>query len=170
INEERPLDVTFSSVNFGYTTTQYFSMGVGPTGLLLGGTQGNGTNIVGFDYNLGKSAHSIEGLESNGSTNDGFDADMSNLDPSIGFGSLPNGQIRKITGIGATLGTSNFDANSLFGDDPEMFSKCYGGSCGTYYTAARLWESFYDPTAKSTVEFEQIVERGDTIPVGTHLI
>src|SRR5690606_21670872 len=90
VNQTLSDDITFNAINFGYSTNQYFSLGVGPKGLLIGGTLGNGTNIVGFNFNQGKSTHQVLGF--NGLTMDGFDSDLSNLDPSIGFGTQPYGQ------------------------------------------------------------------------------
>lgn len=172
-NHELPGEITFDAINFNYSTAQYFAMGYGPNGLLIGGTQSNGTNFVGFDYNLGKSGYEIvtsEYLLDSKLMNDGFDCDISNLDPSTAFASHPYGQVKKITGIDSTLGRSNFSVSgSIYNDDFTLNNRCGSGSCGTYYTAMRLWESFYDTTSQTQVTFDLIVDRGETVPVGTKL-
>lgn len=160
INESDPLNITFDEINFGYQVTQYYGMGFGPTGLLIGGSQDNGTSIVGFNFNAGKSGFEVI-------SGDGFDADLSNLNPTIGFGASQYGRIRKVTGIGNTLGSSNIDLAPLFNGDPDLSGVCGPSGCGPFYTNLRLWESFYDESSKDSVTFDLVVEKGDVITTGT---
>ena len=132
INNTQP---TYSQADLGYNVTQFYDIGVGPTGLVTGGTQDNGTLLMGLPYNAGRS-----GLEVN--SGDGFDTELSFINPTLGLVSSQFGAIRRLQGIGTTLGNTTANTARILSGDLRTICEGNGDNCTPFYSSLRLWESF----------------------------
>jgi len=126
---------TYSQADLGYNVTQFYDIGVGPTGLITGGTQDNGTLLMGLDYNAGISGHEVN-------SGDGFDTDLSFINPTLGLVSSQFGAIRRLQGIGTTLGNTTANTARILSGDLRTICEGNGDNCTPFYTSLRLWESF----------------------------
>jgi hypothetical protein len=87
---------TWSEENKGYSTIQYYHVAVGFDGVMLGGTQDNGTILIDPNSSLPKAGTRTIGItQPNGSTidGDGADAAISHLDQEVRFKSRQYGQM-----------------------------------------------------------------------------
>jgi len=144
INDLQP---TFGQYNLGYNVTQFYDIGVGPKDLVAGGTQDNGTQLVGFNFNSGKSAVQVRG-------GDGFDTELFTINPELGIASLYFGGITRLQGIGTSVGSSTIDNAGIFSgtlaalcDNSPSFDRC----SDVFYTTVAKWESFNHAETKDSV-------------------
>jgi hypothetical protein len=152
----------FVALNNGYNVTQFYDIGVGPTGKVLGGTQDNGSIMVGFNFNQGRSGIQIRG-------GDGFDSELSALVPEVGFASLYYGKVLKMTGIADNVLNLNIDGGNFYNSD--LSGRCSPtigtAGCGPFYTSFKLWETFNDVNSRDTLELnvrtDKVYYNGDTI-------
>ncbi len=151
IGDQNP---TYNTFNFNFRVTQFYNIAVNSNDIALGGTQDNSGHLVGlqFNNNLG----SIEVF----SGFDGFDAELSTVNPSIGFATAQNGRVRRVQGIGTTPGNSNLSEADIVSGNPFL-----GGLCNTpegcnevFYTVTELWESFKHEGSQDLVSI-QITEK-----------
>jgi len=135
--------VTYTSMNLKYNVTQFYDIGFGPKGEIIGGSQDNGTqynNLQG--YNKQRSTEILGG--------DGFDCDISKLNNDIKFATIYHGQLYRIVGDEAQQMLSE-DANNSF------------------YTDIELWESYYDDMSIDSIYYtfadsvKEYVPSGDTV-------
>lgn len=150
----------FTSLNRGYNVTQFYDIGVGPTGKVLGGTQDNGSLVVGFDFNQGKSGVEIRG-------GDGFDSELSALVPGVGFASLYYGNVSKMTGIADRISDLNINAGNFYNVD--LSGRCLSNfqGCGPFYTSFKLWETFNDVNSRDTIDITLVRSpNADTLKTG----
>lgn len=151
---------TFVTLNSGYNVTQFYDIGVGPTGKVMGGTQDNGTIIVGYQFNK-----NMSGIDTRGG--DGFDTELSALVPTVGFASLYFGNVTKVTGLANNVTELNVDQGSFYNQD--LSSRCIvpERGCGPFYTSFKLWETFNDVNSRDTLSLSVIADKqyviGDTI-------
>lgn len=162
-NENRP---EFSQANLGYNITQFYDIAVGPKDIVLGGTQDNGSQMVGFNFNTGNSSIQVLG-------GDGFDQDLFSINPSVGIASIYYSNIQRIQGIGTSLGNSTLNgANLLTGD---LLNLCGGEGAGlfqcseVFYTVTTIWESFNHVETKDSVNLTFSGFDLPPIPAGTRL-
>ena len=143
-DETRPV---FSQGNLGYNVTQFYDISAGPQDLVLGGTQDNGSQLVGLGFNTGRSAVEVFG-------GDGFDQELFTVNPSLGIASIYYGNISRIQGIGTKLSNSTFDAASILSGN--LLNLCGGEGaqllqCSeVFYTVTSIWESFNHPETKDS--------------------
>ncbi|KAA3650523.1 MAG: T9SS C-terminal target domain-containing protein [Bacteroidetes bacterium] len=147
---------SYNAYNFNYRATQYYNIGVNPNGVVMGGTQDNGTHVIGLKFN-----NNLGGIEVLGG--DGFDADMSTINPSVAFATSQNNRLRRIQGIGTTSGNSNFSSADITSNNPLLGAVCSSpaGCSNVFYTATKLWESFNHIKSRDSVDL-QITEK--TLP------
>lgn len=151
---------TFTTLNSGYNVTQFYDIGVGPSGKVMGGTQDNGTIIVGYKFN-----RNVSGIDVRGG--DGFDTELSALVPTVGFASLYYGNVSKVTGLAESAADLNVDQGSFYNQD--LSSRCLipERGCGPFYTSFKLWETFNDVNSRDTLELTIVLDKdyskGDTI-------
>ena len=141
------LQPTFGQYNLGYNVTQFYDIGVGPNGIVAGGTQDNGTQLVGLNFNTGKSAVKVRG-------GDGFDTELFTINPELGIASLYFGGITRIQGIGATLGSSTFNNAGVYSGTLAALCSSTSGfdRCSeVFYTTVAKWESFNHTATKDSV-------------------
>lgn len=138
---------TYGQYNLGYNVTQFYDIGIGPKGLVAGGTQDNGTQLVGLNFNTGKSAVEVRG-------GDGFDTELFTINPELGIASLYYGGITRLQGIGSTLSSSTFNNSGIFSgtlaalcNSTTSFDQC----SQVFYTTVAKWESFNHTATKDSV-------------------
>ncbi|MBL4709987.1 MAG: T9SS type A sorting domain-containing protein [Flavobacteriales bacterium] len=140
----RPL---FGQYNLGYNVTQFYDIAINGQDIALGGAQDNGTQLVGFDFNTGKSAHEVNG-------GDGFECELFMINPKLGFVSSQFGSYGRLQGIGTSLGASTFNTANVFSGKLADICNISGGSCSgtaTFYTTMAKWESFNHPETNDSV-------------------
>jgi len=135
----------FVSTNRGYNVTQFYDIGVGPTGKVLGGTQDNGSILVGFSVGQGRTGVQIRG-------GDGFDSELSALVPEVGFASLYYGKVAKMTGLADNVLDLNINEGNFYNTD--LSGRCLTNflGCGPFYTSFKLWETFNDVNSRDTLD------------------
>lgn len=130
----------YYDANRGYNVTQFYGIGYGPDGAVIGGAQDNGTQ-----YNNHSAYFSnLEHVEVNGG--DGFECEISYLNPDAFIASLYNSGIRRFDGIG---GGSQI---TIPASDPTLLGDPSGG-VGTFYTPLRLYEDDNDLNTQDSIEF-----------------
>jgi hypothetical protein len=138
---------TWTAINHNYNVTQFYDMAIAANGYVLGGSQDNGTQLVGALTTNPHSAIEISG-------GDGFECAFSDISQ-IAFATVYNGSLSRIS-MGGSSG-------SFF--DGELESMCASG-CGPFHTMFGYWENERDPFAKDTLWFKDTVNSynvGDTI-------
>ena len=129
---------SFYDANKGYNVTQFYAIGYGPDGAVIGGTQDNGTQ-----YNNHSGYFSaLEHIEVNGG--DGFESEISYLNNNAFIASIYNSGIRRFSGIGN--GSSvDVPSNGTPGDP--------NSGTGTFYTPLRLFEDANDLNTQDSVKY-----------------
>ncbi len=130
----------FYDANRGYNVTQFYGIGYGPDGAVIGGAQDNGTQ-----YNNHTAYFSnLEFVEVNGG--DGFQCEISYLNPDAFIASVYNSGIRRFDGIG---GGSQI---MIPASDPTLLGDPSGG-VGTFHTPLRLFEDDNDLNTQDSITF-----------------
>jgi photosystem II stability/assembly factor-like uncharacterized protein len=137
---------TYGQYNAGYNVTQFYDIGVGPKDLVIGGTQDNGTQLLGLGFNTGTSAVEVRG-------GDGFDVDLFTINPELGIASLYYGDIERVQGIGSSLGSSTFNNAAIYsGTVSALCGNGFIKRCSeVFYTTTAKWESFNHTATKDSV-------------------
>ena len=161
-SDEQPL---YSESNLGYNVTQFYDIGAGPNGQVIGGTQDNGSPMVGFPFNSGRS--SVEPFGG-----DGFDAHLSTIDPELGLVSSQFGTFARLQGLGATILGSNFNTAGVASE--QLQELCFGPagrpSCSqVFYTSLGFWESFKHEATKDSVTVSLSRTHIPPMPRGTKI-
>lgn len=140
---------TFTTNNRNLNITQFYRMSFGPNGVVMGGTQDNGTQLINPN-NAGTSQDAIQVLGG-----DGFSTAISNKIGSISFATLYYGQTFRIdsTSSRAIASTDNLPNRVGEGNAP-------------FHSRIELWESTNDLTSQDSVNFivapvEQVVGSGN---------
>lgn len=131
----------FYDANRGYNVTQFFGIGYGPDGAVIGGSQDNGTQ-----YNDHRGFYSwLEHVEVNGG--DGFECEISYLNEDAFIASIYYSGIRRFSGVGNGGLVSNLPTNGdgigVIGSSPS----------GTFYTPLRLFEDDNDINTQDSVPY-----------------
>lgn len=140
---------SFYESNRGYSTTQFYGIGYGKDGSLIGGTQDNGTPY--------KDALNISGSTSFEFADflggDGFDCDISYLDESVLIGTSQNGNIERSADNGSSM-------------SPLVSSEMIGLPA-QFFTTVRLFENDNDTNSTDSITFiaKESKNIGDTIMV-----
>lgn len=153
---------TYGQYNLGYNVTQFYDIGVGPNDQVIAGAQDNGTQLIGLNFNTGRSAIQVRG-------GDGFESELFTINPTLGIASLYNGDIRRVQGIGTTLGSSNFSTAGIYSGTLANLCAAGQGCSNNFYTSLAIWESFAHTATKDSVLVE--IERTDLPPLkaGTNI-
>ncbi|MCT4581290.1 MAG: T9SS type A sorting domain-containing protein [Flavobacteriales bacterium] len=142
----------FYDANRGYNVTQFYAMGYGPDGAVIGGAQDNGTQ-----YNNHTAFFSwLEHTEVNGG--DGFECEISYLNKDAFFASIYNSGIRRFEGVGTG---SSIDMTGITAGTPGDPS----GGVGTFYTPLRLFEDPNDLDTQDSIMYiaRETVLSGSTV-------
>lgn len=141
---------SFYDANRGYNVTQFYGIGYGPDGAVIGGAQDNGTQ-----YNNHSGFFSwLEFVEVNGG--DGFECEISYLNEDAFIASIYNSGIRRFDGVGNGSMISVPTGGSA--GDP-------GSGTGTFYTPLRLFEDANDLNTQDSIEYipTQSIYSGESI-------
>ncbi|MGC9331851.1 MAG: T9SS type A sorting domain-containing protein [Bacteroidales bacterium] len=136
---------TWGSLNKNYNITQFYAIGHGPDGSVIGGTQDNGSLL----YNPNQiitDGTAYPYYEVSGG--DGGYAAISQIKPNIIFSTVYYGYLYRSEELGKE-GTMNPFYNG------RVTSEYNVGEAGAanFVTPIALWESFYDVNSKDSVEF-----------------
>ena len=136
-----------SVINKGYNVTQFYSMGFGGDGSVIGGAQDNGTQ-----YKNNSSSSSKEFAEVSGG--DGFECEISYLNSDAIITTVYNGSISRSSDKGTTSQSVPAPCTGIVGQD-----------CGPFYNAIALMENPEDLNTQDSVIYipSQDMNAGDTI-------
>ena len=136
-----------SVINKGYNVTQFYSMGFGGDGSVIGGAQDNGTQ-----YKNNSSSYSKEFAEVSGG--DGFECEISYLNSDAIITTVYNGSISRSSDKGTTSQSVPAPCTGIVGQD-----------CGPFYNAIALMENPEDLNTQDSVIYvpSQDMIAGDTI-------
>ena len=136
----------FQESNGNFGVTQFYYIGVNSNGVVLGGTQDNGSNLMGLKYN-----QDLSGLQVLGG--DGFGSELSTINTQIGVASLYFNRFVRIQGIGTNLGNTNISRADIISNNAFFGGLCNGIGClGPFNTVLELWESYDHVASRDTVE------------------
>jgi len=150
----------YSQNNVNYQTTQFYSLAItpqySPYEFAMGGTQDNGTILVGFPLPITGDNPEF-GVEMSGG--DGFDCDFAPISPVL-FTTSQNGRLLRIE---ATTATSQQPQVSTFYD--EELEPCGEDGCGEFYTAIEFQEitNAEDPINGVYYYADEPITAGDTV-------
>lgn len=138
---------TFKPRNKGYNTLQFYSLGTGYDGTLLGGAQDNGTNLNDCQNNSMLSFREVQG-------GDGGSAEVSRINPNAMFAATPSSDVTRSSNGGQSFGgffDDNIAPNGGFGN-------------GFFNSPFDLWEDQYDTTLYVTRD-RVVINNGSTTSV-----
>ncbi|MFN4298489.1 MAG: T9SS type A sorting domain-containing protein [Thermaurantimonas sp.] len=143
--------LTWTEVNIGYITTQFYSVSYSFDGEVMGGTQDNGTIYVNLEGNTPKSGFRTTSIEFRGSNRDGDGGytEISQLDKRVQFKAMQYG----ILGRSNTGGLTFFEFYDFPKMDPNNQSSTLSPSFAPFVTPFMLWESRNDPFSRDSVWF-----------------
>ncbi|MGD1844195.1 MAG: T9SS type A sorting domain-containing protein [Salibacteraceae bacterium] len=132
ISKSTDRGVTFFTANRGYNVTQFYGIDANTDGIVMGGTQDNGTKAIDETVaGQSKDAFDLTG-------GDGFDCQFSYINDAI-FTTVQFGDVRRSNGFGANF--APIDPLAGEGNAP-------------FFSTIRLWENENDLTSKDSIEFE----------------
>ena len=136
-----------SVINKGYSVTQFYSMGFGGDGSVIGGAQDNGTQ-----YKDNSKPWSKEFAEVSGG--DGFECEISYLSSDAIITTVYNGSISRSSDRGTTSQSVPAPCTGIVGQD-----------CGPFYNAIALMENPEDLNTEDSVVYvpSQDMLAGDTV-------
>ncbi|MFN8775456.1 MAG: T9SS type A sorting domain-containing protein [Flavobacteriales bacterium] len=136
---------TYTAMNRGYITTQYYGIGFSGGYSVIGGTQDNGTHIIpGMTDETSLETDSWQqGIQIQGG--DGFRCDLSNVtvpDVSAGFATSQFGALSRYNAQGSGGPFYDNEIINVAGDDFEI---------GPFYSIIRLYENTDDEDSQQNV-------------------
>ena len=134
-------------INKGYNVTQFYSMGFGGNGSVIGGAQDNGTQFKDNSQPWSKEFAEVSG-------GDGFECEISYLNSDAIITTVYNGSISRSSDKGTTSQSVPAPCTGIVGQD-----------CGPFYNAIALMENPLDLNTKDSVTYvpSQDMSAGDTI-------
>ncbi|MGB1207017.1 MAG: T9SS type A sorting domain-containing protein [Chitinophagales bacterium] len=132
----------FSTRNKNYNVTQFYGVGAGLDGKVIGGTQDNGTQFVGFGSNSAFTADEVSG-------GDGGNAEISDINPNVMFAGIYYGNLFR-SGTGGESFSGYFDERIDSDGDGNI-----DGSA-EFVTPFVLWEDLFSYILTGT-EYGKIV-------------
>ncbi|HIE15967.1 MAG TPA: T9SS type A sorting domain-containing protein, partial [Bacteroidales bacterium] len=158
---------SFSSLNREYITTQFYGIGIGSHGEVIGGTQDNGTIYIDRQGNEPTTGQEISG-------GDGGAAEISFLRPDVLFTSIYYGQIYRTETYGNEMDYM-YDSHILANHNIGV-----SGGGEPFVTRFALWESFDDQYSTDSVKYffngytaggvaKDSLTVGDTISVASNV-
>ena len=136
-----------SVINKGYNVTQFYSMGFGGNGSVIGGAQDNGTQLKDNSQPWSKEFAEVSG-------GDGFECEISYLNSDAIITTVYNGSISRSSDKGTT-------SQSV----PAPCTGTVGLDCGPFYNAIALMENPEDLNTEDSVVYipSQDMVVGDTV-------
>ncbi|MBI5541296.1 MAG: T9SS type A sorting domain-containing protein [Bacteroidia bacterium] len=127
--------LTWSQKNKNYNTTIFNSVSYSINGMVIGGTQNNGTEIIPLTGTHVTDAFKIYG-------GNGGHCEFSQLNPYMIFATTSFGKLIRSNDGGGTFETDN---TKLISKNITDANTNIGTSTHPFVTPIRLWETFYDP-------------------------
>lgn len=135
---------TFTEVNRGFVTTQFYAIGVSAGYPAVGGTQDNGTILIpGMEWGPVQTDSWQQGISIQGG--DGFHCDLSNITVpgnEVAFATSQYGVLSRYNAQGAGGGFYDNNITSLINNQNEI---------GPFYTVMRLYENTDDENSQQRV-------------------
>jgi hypothetical protein len=149
---------TWGQNNNGFNVTQFYAVDAafdssGLVEMVIGGSQDNGTWLVGSNPNRLDQGFQVSG-------GDGFDSEFSNL-AALAFTTSQNGNLRRVA----------FGPGSGCIYDSELQAICLNG-CGAFYTRISFWEEAYAPFTFDSILFRSKGSgslKGDLLEYTSHI-
>lgn len=142
---------TWEPISKGYVSAQFYSIGVGPSGKLMGGTQDNGTIFIDPSNFYPESGFRTPGVNFLGSVRDGDGGyvELSKLNDEVQFKEMQYGVMGRSTDGGvsyeAIYDFDRMDPNGVAGNGTAQFAD--------FVTPFIMWEKLNDPTSTDSVIF-----------------
>ncbi|MFN3950773.1 MAG: T9SS type A sorting domain-containing protein [Thermaurantimonas sp.] len=142
---------TWTEVNIGYVTTQFYSVSFSFDGEIMGGTQDNGTLYVNQEGNTTRSGFRTNFIEFRGALRDGDGgyAEISQLDKRVQFKAMQYGILGRSNTYGLTY-TDFYDFPKM---DPNNQSTGLSPAFAPFVTPFLLWENVNDPFSWDSLWF-----------------
>ncbi len=155
----------FYAKNRGYSVTQAYSIGAGPTGEVVCGNQDNGTTYVNYTQNSTRAAKSIRG-------GDGVFAEISTINQDVFIYGVYYGDIVRSNNKG--VGGSYFYDNAIDPNGGNNPTRCGGSSANSnigFISNFYLEETFNARTSIDSVTFvaDRDYNAGDIVKVESRL-
>ncbi len=143
--------LTWVPLNNEYVSTQFYSIGVGYDGSLLGGTQDNGTIFVSPKSFLPRQGVRTEGINFKGSNRDGDGgyAEISHLNPLMAFKEMQYGVLGRSADSGESF-NAFYDFRRM---DPAGYAGDGTSRFADFVMPFLLWEDLDDPLSTDTITF-----------------
>ncbi len=159
----RSLDrgITWQTRNKFFGITQFYHIGYGPKGSIIGGTQDNGT----LYYDIFKTPTQGTNYEYKEITGgDGGYSEISQLNPDFLFSTVYYGSLYRSDKRGEEQSVSMYPPESKIINDVSPGDRNQGHP---FITPIALWESFYDENSIDTIEWTPTfeIEAGTTINI-----
>jgi len=156
---------TFKHMNRGYNVTQFYSVGFSKYGEVVGGTQDNGTQLVGWkaEYSNSDIVQGVTpqaGFEIRGG--DGGYCDFSRINPDVIFMETQYGDAARSFDKGMSFSTT-------FAGEVQNFIDAQGAP---FVTPFRLWESYNVPNNPDKIRFvaQQDYMQGDVVQIQSNTV
>ncbi|MCO6499753.1 MAG: T9SS type A sorting domain-containing protein [Vicingus serpentipes] len=141
--------------NLGYNVTTFFSVAHNELGWVLGGSQDNGCQLVGFG-DLGTPGP-LNAVEVTGG--DGFTVEFSSLAGGIAYTTSQYGKLyRTLLGGGG--------AATFYDGELSTLANCSNNSCSSFNTTIQYWESSDSPSVLTSDSIEIKFNGTDTLYPG----
>jgi photosystem II stability/assembly factor-like uncharacterized protein len=143
--------ITWVPLNQEYVTTQFYSIGVGYDGSLLGGTQDNGTIFVSPESFFAREGVRTASIEFKGALvdGDGGYAEISHLNPLMAFKEMQYGVLGRSADSGESFAAfydfSRMDPSGFAGDGTSQFAD--------FVMPFLLWEKLDEPLSADSITF-----------------
>ncbi len=127
--------LSFQTINKNYNVTQFYSVAAGLDGIVMAGSQDNGTQLVSFDSNSVLDGDEVYG-------GDGGYTEISDINPNVMFGSYVDGTLRR-------SGSGGDSFSNFFDQHIDCIPRNMDGSCNPdgavdgnpeFITPFVLWE------------------------------
>ncbi len=143
--------LTWKHISRGYNCTQFYTVGIGRDGSVMGGTQDNGTIYIAAGQVVAQNGLRVPGVTYKGSVRDGdgIDAEISKLDGAVAFKGMQYG----ILGRTDDSGTSFVEFYDFDRMDPTDISQNLTASFADFTTPFTLYENLNDPTSTDFINF-----------------
>jgi hypothetical protein len=143
--------VTWTEINKGYITTQFYGIGFSRDGVVMGGTQDNGTILIDGKGNTPKEGIRTIGIDFRGASRDGDGgfAEISAFTKDIMVKAMQYGIIGRSNNFGESF-TEFYNFGRM---DPTNRSPNLSSTFAPFVTPFLLWQDQFDDNSQDTIDF-----------------
>ncbi|MCC5916007.1 MAG: T9SS type A sorting domain-containing protein [Cryomorphaceae bacterium] len=143
--------LTWSEINKGYITTQFYGIGYSRGGSVMGGTQDNGTILIDRKGNTPKAGIRTNFIEYQGGLMDGDGgfAEISHFDSDYMVKAMQYGVLGRTNNGGENF-IEFYDFDRM---DPDDISRTLSSQFAPFVTPFYLWQNAFDENSKDTIIF-----------------